>query len=516
MILFRAIQGMGAAMMSPSTLSIISSTFKGRERGTAFGIWGAAAGVAVAFGPILSGWLITYGTNITADSWRLAFLINVPIGVIAIAGSIWAIQETRDNTIRHTIDWLGITLASLSLGLIVFGAIEGQNYGWLEAKKVFTIGSFNYPQLAEGVTQVPAGTLSFIPFAFVLGVILFLVFVAIEVMQERRGGEPLFEFGMLRYRSFRYGLLTVLIVALGELGVVLVLSIFFQLAKGLDAFSAGLSFLPFAIAVMVAAPVAGILSSRFGAKWVVTAGMFSEAIALFGISRILYADTSVAALIPVFMLYGAGVGLAVAQLANIVLSDIPPQKAGIGSGATNTLRQLGGSLGIAIIGAVLFGTFATSAKPLVEKSTAFEDFGKRVAANTTIAKESKAFGAQIANFGGTVKKQIEDSLDANEGFTSVNVIDAAFERAPKPLLLLQGIDLDKPGVKDKIRADLTPDAAILSSDLQGALADGFSTAGRLAAQTAAIFVACGAISSLMLPNMQRKRQPGEEAMVMAH
>lgn len=358
MILFRAVQGMGAAMMSPSTLSIISSTFRGKERGAAFGVWGASAGVAVAFGPILAGWLIVYGTSITPDSWRLAFLINLPIGLIAIVGSVWAIRETLVVRVKQKIDWLGIVLASSALGLIVFGAIEGQNYGWLEAKKVFNLGPISYPQLAQGVTTVTAGTASFIPFTFLLGIILVAVFVIVEIGQERRGGEPLFEFGMLKYPSFRYGLITILIVALGEFGVVLVLSIFFQLAKGLDAFRAGLTFLPFAIAVIIAAPLAGQLSTRFGAKWVVTAGMACEALSLFIISQTLYINTGLITIMGVFVLYGVGVGLAIAQLANIVLSDIPPEKAGVGSGATNTLRQLGGSLGIAIIGAVLFGTFA--------------------------------------------------------------------------------------------------------------------------------------------------------------
>src|SRR5258708_3845322 len=111
MIFFRAMQGMGAAMMSPSTLSIISSTFKGRERGMAFGLWGATAGVSAAIGPILGGWLIANGGNIIADPWRLAFLINVPIGVVAIAGSFWAIRERKKAGVPDTIDYLGLGVA---------------------------------------------------------------------------------------------------------------------------------------------------------------------------------------------------------------------------------------------------------------------------------------------------------------------------------------------------------------------------------------------------------------------
>lgn len=519
MILFRGVQGMGGAMMSPSTLSIVSSTFKGRERGIAFGIWGATAGVSAALGPILGGWLIEYGNGIMPESWRLAFLINVPIGIIAVVGAFWAIREVRDQAAKHRIDVLGIILASLSLGAIVFGAIEGQTYGWLEAKKVFVLGSLNYPQLAEGVTTIPAGTTSFIPFMFAIGIILFVIFVWWELKQERSGGEPLFEFGMLKYRSFRYGLLTVSIVALGEFGVVLVLSIFFQLAKGMGAFETGISFLPFAISILIAAPLAGVLSSRFGAKWVVTAGMACEAVALFWMSRIFYVDTPYINFVPPFLLYGAGVGLAIAQLANIVLSDIPANKAGVGSGANNTIRQLGASLGIALIGAVLFGSFASEAKPLIEASTAFTDFGTRVSANASLSKEAVTFGKSIASFGDTVKKQLSASLDNNEGFGGdTDVVQQALDNMPaigKTFLKGQGVDLENPDTVALIKSDLAPDAQILADDIQGALADGFSSAARLATAVATIFVAGGAISSLLLPN-NRRVPAGDEAMVMAH
>ncbi len=518
MILFRAVQGMGAAMMSPSTLSIISSTFKGKERGAAFGIWGATAGVAAVLGPVLGGYLIDNGYSLTQETWRLTFLVNLPIGLIAILGGLWAIRETRDNTTKHRIDVLGIVLASLALGLIVFGAIEGQNYGWLEAKKVFTIGGFAYPQLATGITAVPVGTPSFIPIVFLVGIILLAVFVVIEVAQERRGGEPLFEFGMLRYRSFRYGLLTVAIVALGEFGVVLVLSIYFQLAKGLSAFDTGLRFLPFAVAVLIAAPLAGQLSGRFGAKWVVTAGMVSEALSLFWISRVLTADADYSVLLAPFVLYGVGVGLAVAQLANIVLSDIPPEKAGIGSGANNTIRQIGASLGIALIGAVLFGNFATAATPLVQNSTAFTDFVKRVNANTALSPASKLIGSQFGQFEKTAKDRIIAGLEANEGFSNdTNVLDTALANLPpqaKGILKTLGVDLDNADVVKTIKTELGPDVTILSGDLQKALATGFADAGRVAATVASVFVGLGALSSLMLPN--RKRQVGEAAVAMAH
>jgi MFS family permease len=504
MILFRAAQGMGAAMMSPATLSIVSATFKGRERGIAFGLWGATAGVSAALGPILGGWLITNGTGLVAESWRLAFLINVPVGILTVAGSFWAIQESREKGISHRIDWLGILTASLALMSIVFGAIEGQNYGWLEARKVFTLGPVNYPALAAGVTTIPAGTVSFIPFVFAFGILMMLVFAWIEISQERQGKETLFEFGLLKYRSFAYGLLTVLIVALGEFGVVLVLSIFFQLAKGLSAFDTGLRFLPFALAVLVAAPTAGALSSRFGAKWVVTAGMLCEAGSLFWLSRVMYETTSYRYLIPPFLLYGAGVGLALAQLANLVLSDIPQDKVGLASGANNTVRQLGASLGIAIVGAVLFGAFASEAKPLIEQSTAFQDFATRVAANVNISQPSKLIGQRIASAGGLAKQSIEQGLDNNEGFdTPPNPVDALASSLPgfmKGQLKSQGADLDNPAVVSTAKKELGPDIGQLNGDIQNALGTGFSTAARESAIVAAVFVMLGALCSLLLPN----------------
>ncbi len=520
-IAFRALQGLGAAMMSPSTLSIISATFKGRERGVAFGIWGATAGVSAALGPILGGWFIEYGTGIMAELWRLAFLINLPIAVLAILGSFWAIRESRDPNAKPKIDVIGIILISLSIGLIVFGAIEGQTYGWLEAKKVFTLGPISYPVLASGVTDVAAGTVSFIPFVFLAGIIMFVVFIFTELRQERHGGEPLFEFGMLQYRSFRYGLLTISIATLGEFGTFLVLSIYMQIAKGMGAFETGVQLLASAGVMVIAAPLAGALASRIGAKWIITTGMILEATALLWMSRILFYDTPLTSITPPLMVYGAGFGLSIAQIANLVLSDIPFNKAGVASGAVNTIRQIGAALGIAIIGAVMFGTFASAATPLVQDSTMFEDFGARVAARTDISPAAKELGTLIGTFGDSAKQAIIRALDNNEGFDpNSDPLDMVLANIPplaKTALRVQGVDLDNPDTVAQIRSDLKPDLDQLMADIQEPLGIGFSAAARAATGTAAIFVVAGAISSFLLPRTQRAPEgEGERAAVMAH
>jgi MFS family permease len=521
LVAFRALQGLGAAMMSPSTLSIVSATFRGKERGIAFGIWGATAGVSAAVGPIVGGWFIEYGTGIMAESWRLAFLINIPIAIVAIAGSFWAIRESRDPNAKPKIDVLGIVLITVSLGLIVFGAIEGQNYGWLEAKNVFTLGALSYPALPAGVTEIPPGTPAFTPFVIAAGILTFILFIVVERWQERRNGEPLFEFTLLKYRSFRYGLLTISIATLGEFGTFLVISLYLQIAKGMGAFETGLQLLASAGMMVILSPLAGALSSRIGAKWIITTGMLMEALALFWMGQIIYYDAPTSVLTPPLMLYGAGFGLSISQLANLVLSDIPFNKAGVASGATNTIRQIGATMGIAIIGAVMFGTFATASTPLIQQSTAFEDFGARVAAQTELSPASRTFATALAGFGDSVKETMIEAVDNNEGFdTAGDPFDLVVANVPevgRDALRLQGVDLDDEAAVAQIRAELQPDLTILMSDIQRPLGVGFSEAARTTTTTAGFFVLAGAITSLLLPKTVRKPVgEGEKVAVMAH
>jgi hypothetical protein len=267
--------------------------------------------------------------------------------------------------------------------------------------------------------------------------------------------------------------------------------------------------------------MAGVLSSRFGAKWIVTAGMALEAIALFWMSRIIYAESPVSTLTPVLIVYGAGFGLSIAQLANLVLSDLPTNKAGVASGAVNTIRQVGAALGIALIGAVMFGTFSSSAAPLVQQSTAFEDFGARVAQHADIASASKTLGTMIGSFGDTAKQGIITALENNEGFdTNGDPLDLLLTNIPevgKVALRLQGVDLDDPAVIEQVRADLQPDLDILAADIQEPLAIGFASAARAATGTAAIFVVGGALASLSLPRGRRvPSAEGEQVAVVAH
>ena len=423
----RLIQGFGAAMSSPSTLSILSTTFRGRMRGVAFGIWGATAGAAGTLGPLLGGFLTTY------SSWRWAFLINIPIGIIAIGGALLFIKESRDTTRQHKIDVIGVILAAIGLSSLVFGLIEGQSYGWLKPADTFAVGSFVWTSHDVSIAAV----------AFVVAVIFLAAFILYELNLLRRGGEPLFDFSLLRFTGFRYGLLTVLIVALGEFGIVFIFSLYLQITRGLTAFQTGLMFLPFSIAIFVAAPVAGTLSARFGPKWVVTAGMLCEAIAIFTVSRIIAVDTPFAVFVPIFVLYGVGVGLAIAQLTNLTLSDIPPEQAGAGSGANNTVRQVGAAIGIAILGAVLTAQLAATGKA-------------ELATSTTIPP--------------LVKPAIVQVLD-------------------------KGLNGDASQISAQANTT-SPVGQAIKQIFDSALTDGTRSAGT----AAAVFVVLGALSSLFIPN----------------
>jgi MFS family permease len=278
--------------------------------------------------------------------------------------------------------------------------------------------------------------------SIITGLVLLTVFAFYEIRRLRSGRVPLFDFSLLKFKGFRYGLFTVTIVAMGEFGAVFIISIFLQTVKGLSAFNAGLTFLPMAISVFIFAPVAGVLATRFGPKWIVTTGMTLESIALFSLSQIISVDNPVSYLYPILVVYGAGVGLAISQLTSTVLLSIPWQKAGVGSGANNTVRQIGSAFGIAVIGAVLVAQISAVGVAKLAASTASFTIQQR--------------GILTAALNSGLSGGIDPSFIASFG-----------RNAPAVLSILY---------------------------------DAITQGTRWAAFTAGIFVSLGAISSLLIPN----------------
>ncbi len=354
MLIGRVVQGFGAAMASPATLSILTTTFQGKSRNVAFGIWGATAGAAAVLGPLLGGYFTTYQT------WRWSFLINVPIGIAALIGAFAVIKETRFRDPGYSTDYGGLTFITLGLSALLFGLIEGQTYGWTTPAGDFSVGGVSWP--SSGIS-LPL-------FSIISGVILLGLFAYYDIRRARRGKVPLFDFSLLRFPGFRYGLITVLIVAMGEFGAVFIFSIYFQDVRGLSAIDTGITFLPMAISVFIFAPIAGILATKWGPKWIVTLGMCFEALALYGISAIISTDTPINLFYPILVVYGAGVGLAIGQVTSTILGSVPWQKAGVASGANNTVRQVGSAFGIAVIGAVLVAIISSVGQAQLAASTA--------------------------------------------------------------------------------------------------------------------------------------------------
>ena len=340
LILARLLQGVGGAMILPTTLSIINATFRGRERGIAFAVWGSTIGGMAAVGPLLGGWLTT------DFSWRWAFGINIPLGIIVVIGVLLTVAESRsDRTDR--IDGVGALLSVVTMGSLVFGLIEGRTYGWWLVDQRPQIGDWTWPW-----------DLSPIPIAFALAIAALVAFIAWGVGRQRRGKSTLLALRLFSIRSFRNGNIAAGVVSLGEFGIILALPLWLQFVLGFDALQTGLLLLALAGGSFVASGAAGATSGRIAPVWIVRAGLIAEIIGVAGIGFLIAPDASWVPIIPFLFIYGLGVGLATAQLTGVVLADVPVADSGSASGTQSTSRQLGAALGVAILGTVLFTSTA--------------------------------------------------------------------------------------------------------------------------------------------------------------
>jgi EmrB/QacA subfamily drug resistance transporter len=338
----RVLQGVGGAMILPSTLSIINATFRGRERGIAFAIWGSTIGGMAAVGPLLGGWLTTY------FSWRWAFGINVPLGAILIVGLLIWVVESRDQGIPRRVDIVGALLTVVTTASLVFGLIEGRSYGWWTTDHAPTFGSWTWPY-----------DISPIPFAFGITLVAGTLFVLWGNRRERGGKSTMLAFGLLRIPSFRNGNIAALIVSLGEFGIILSLPLWLQNVLGYDALQSGFVILALAIGSFVASGIAGAFGNRLSPVWLVRYGFLAEVIGLAGVGLVVGSGTEWFVVVPWLFVYGFGVGLATAQLTGVILKDVPVDQSGQGSGTQSTSRQIGSALGIAILGTILFTSVGT-------------------------------------------------------------------------------------------------------------------------------------------------------------
>lgn len=340
----RLVQGAGAAAILPATLSTVNALFTGRERGIAFAIWGSTIGGMAAVGPVVGGWLTT------AFSWQWAFLINIPVVIVVLVGAIFWVPETKDDHAIRGADTPGIVLSVVGLGAIVFGLIEGQRLGWWAASTTpLTVGS-----LAWGWTISP------VPFAFLVGVTCMVAFVLHERSRIRRGRPALADLRLFGIRSFRFGAIAALIVALGEFGMLFALPLFLQGALGYTALNTGVVILALAVGTFFSSGLTPQLTKRIGARGVVRVGLLLEALSILALGLTVSATINAWQVATWLFVYGIGVGLATAQLTGVILADVPVNQSGQASGLQSTVRQLGSALGVALLGTLLVTSLATS------------------------------------------------------------------------------------------------------------------------------------------------------------
>jgi len=340
LILARVVQGLGGAMVLPTTLSIVNATFQGRERGIAFAVWGSTIGGMVAVGPVLGGWLATDFT------WRWAFLINVPLGILIVVGLLMTVAESRSPGTKKGIDWLGALLSILLFGPLVFGLIEGRVYGWwsINAQNSFQIGSFIWPETGVSV----------IPWSLGLALVAGVAFVLWERSREKQNRGVLLDLNLFRVASFRNGSVAALIISMGEFGLIFAIPLWLQNVMGMTPIGAGLVLLFLAGGAFVASGVGGALSGKLPPARAVQIGVGLEIIGIVGFGLVASTSTGWVAIAPFLFFYGIGVGLATAQLTGVIMVDVPMEKTGQGSGSQSTVRQIGSALGIAVIGTMLF------------------------------------------------------------------------------------------------------------------------------------------------------------------
>lgn len=333
LIASRLVQGIGGAMILPSSLSVINATFRGKDRAIAFAVWGSTIGGMAAVGPLLGGWLTAY------YSWRWAFGINVPLGVIIIIGVLVFAIESKEQGEPRRVDVVGAILSIVLFSSLVFGLIEGRTFGWWLSNKPPEFWTLD---------------ISPIPFAFAIALAAGIAFVLWGLRRERLGASTMLAFGLLRIPSFRNGNIAALIVSLGEFGIILSLPLWLQNVLGYNALQTGLVILALAIGSFVASGFAGAFGNRVSPVLIVRVGILAEIVGVvivaFGISP----TATWLTIVPGLFVYGFGVGLATAQLTGVVLKDVPVEKSGQGSGTQSTSRQVGSALGIAILGTVLF------------------------------------------------------------------------------------------------------------------------------------------------------------------
>jgi MFS transporter, DHA2 family, multidrug resistance protein len=372
LILSRAFMGIGGALIMPSTLSILANVFRDpRERGRAIAIWAGCSGLAVAIGPVTGGLLLNH------FSWSSVFWINIPIAAGALIAGAFLIPRSKDPS-QGPLDPLGAALSIVGMGALLFGIIEGPTEGWTDPKVVL---------------------------GFVVGAIATAAFILWELHTDH----PMLDMHFFQNPRFTAANSSITLTFFAMFGSMFLMTQYWQFVHGYSPLSAGVRMVPFAITMMVFAPMSARIVERAGTKRVVTTGLLTVSAALVSLSFI-SRTSPYGTVIVLFCLMGAGMGMVMAPATESVMGSLPREKAGVGSAVNDTTRQMGGALGVAIIGSVTSSIYAAS----------IADAGRKFELSADALSQSRSsLGAAL---------QVAPSLGARAGDFVVDVEDG-FVRA---------------------------------------------------------------------------------------
>ncbi len=384
----RAVQGVGGAIMLATSLALIASAFRGRDRGTAFAVYGAVLGAAVAIGPLVGGGLTS------AIGWRWIFFVNVPIGVLGAVLTVRHVAESRDPD-AHGVDWIGLVTFSSSLFLIVYALTQGNDDGW---------GSGTIVGCLAG------------------GFALMVAFVVGELRQER----PMFDLSLLRRPAFAGAALVGFALSASIFSLYLYLTLYIQNVLGYGPLAAGLRFLPMTVVMFFVSPVSGRLTVRIPVRLILSFGLLLIAISLVLMAGI-HADSTWTHLLPGFVIGGIGIGVVTPALASTAVSVVPPSRAGMASGINSTFRQVGIAAGVASLGAIFQHEVSTKTLAGLARS------GQAAAA------QRDTHGQLASTFASGSTGRLARSLPPVVDRAVVHAFDAAFVSALNEILLIAAL-----------------------------------------------------------------------------
>ena len=353
LIMTRAIQGLGAAFIMPSTLSILTNVFPSDERGRAIGIWAGVSGVGVAVGPITGGYLLEH------FYWGSIFLVNIPVIAVALVAGAVLVPNSRDPHAPR-LDLVGTVLSVTMLFALLYAIIEGPTHGWTD--------------------PVIVG-------AFIVGGVLLLTFVVWELHSDH----PMLDVTFFKNPRFSAASIAVTLVFFSMFGALFFLSQYLQFVLGYDPLQSGVRLLPIAGALVVAAPLSPLLVARVGTKVVVTAGLVLVALGMYLLS---YAsvDSGYGLVALVLVVIGVGMAIAMAPATDSIMGSLPPEKAGVGSAVNDTTREIGGALGVAILGSIT----ASSYRAAITATPVYEAAAKQSPQAAAALRDSVGGAAEVA------------------------------------------------------------------------------------------------------------------------